>query len=39
MIFGGREMKGTAVSMGNPHIVFYLDDIEKAPAYVDGTAH
>ena len=36
MIFGGREMKGTAVSMGNPHIVFYLDDIEKAPLTTMG---
>ncbi|MCY9281604.1 diaminopimelate epimerase [Bacillus haynesii] len=36
MIFGGCEMKGTAVSMGNPHIVFYLDDIEKAPLTTMG---
>ncbi|KAA6450526.1 diaminopimelate epimerase [Bacillus swezeyi] len=31
MNFGGHELKGTAVSMGNPHIIFYLDDIKEAP--------
>ncbi|WP_077735498.1 diaminopimelate epimerase [Bacillus sonorensis] len=31
MTFAGHDMKGTAVSMGNPHIVFYLDNIEEAP--------
>ncbi|MEI4791046.1 diaminopimelate epimerase [Bacillus sp. FJAT-53060] len=29
--FGTASLNGTAVSMGNPHIVFYLEDIEKAP--------
>lgn len=29
--FGTATLHGTAVSMGNPHIVFYLDDIEQAP--------
>ncbi|MDM5299354.1 diaminopimelate epimerase [Bacillus pumilus] len=29
--FGITALHGTAVSMGNPHIVFYLEDIEKAP--------
>lgn len=29
--FGMATLNGTAVSMGNPHIVFYLEDIEKAP--------
>ncbi|MEM5029243.1 diaminopimelate epimerase [Priestia sp. WB3] len=29
--FGTTTLNGTAVSMGNPHIVFYLEDIEKAP--------
>ncbi|MER3114414.1 diaminopimelate epimerase [Bacillus altitudinis] len=29
--FGATTLNGTAVSMGNPHIVFYLEDIEQAP--------
>ncbi|MCM3230758.1 diaminopimelate epimerase [Bacillus altitudinis] len=29
--FGKATLHGTAVSMGNPHIVFYLEDIEQAP--------
>ena len=29
--FGTTILNGTAVSMGNPHIVFYLEDIEQAP--------
>ncbi|MEK4568101.1 diaminopimelate epimerase [Bacillus sp. FSL K6-3458] len=29
--FGTTTLNGTAVSMGNPHIVFYLKDIEQAP--------
>ncbi|MCY7453596.1 diaminopimelate epimerase [Bacillus altitudinis] len=29
--FGTTTLNGTAVSMGNPHIVFYLEDIEQAP--------
>ncbi|MGG3642597.1 diaminopimelate epimerase [Bacillus gobiensis] len=29
--FNNTELKGTAVSMGNPHIVFYLSDISEAP--------
>ncbi|MEC3607429.1 diaminopimelate epimerase [Bacillus glycinifermentans] len=36
MEFGDREMRGTAVSMGNPHIVFYLNDIEEAPLNTMG---
>lgn len=31
MTFGEAELKGTAVSMGNPHIVFSVADIEQAP--------
>lgn len=31
MTFGEAELKGTAVSMGNPHIVFPIEDIEQAP--------
>ncbi|NPC94036.1 diaminopimelate epimerase [Bacillus sp. WMMC1349] len=31
MSFGSYKMRGTAVSMGNPHIVFYLNKIEDAP--------
>jgi len=29
--FGTTTLNGTAVSMGNPHIVFFLEDIEQAP--------
>ncbi|MBL4977813.1 MULTISPECIES: diaminopimelate epimerase [Bacillus] len=31
MTFEEAELKGTAVSMGNPHIVFPVADIEQAP--------
>ena len=31
MEFGKERLKGTAVSMGNPHVVFYVNDIEQAP--------
>ncbi|MCY8454618.1 diaminopimelate epimerase [Bacillus spizizenii] len=31
MTFGEAELTGTAVSMGNPHIVFPIADIELAP--------
>ncbi|MCY8196304.1 diaminopimelate epimerase, partial [Bacillus spizizenii] len=31
MTFGEAELTGTAVSMGNPHIVFPIADIEQAP--------
>ncbi|MCY7583499.1 diaminopimelate epimerase [Bacillus safensis] len=34
--FGTTKLNGTAVSMGNPHIVFYLEDIEKAPLHTLG---
>ncbi|MEN2454069.1 diaminopimelate epimerase, partial [Bacillus sp. JR_15] len=34
--FGTTTLNGTAVSMGNPHIVFYLEDIEKAPLDTTG---
>ncbi|MBG9820463.1 diaminopimelate epimerase [Bacillus safensis] len=34
--FGTAKLNGTAVSMGNPHIVFYLEDIEKAPLHTLG---
>lgn len=30
-IFGGEEYEITTVSMGNPHVIFYLNDIEEAP--------
>ncbi|MBT2733509.1 diaminopimelate epimerase [Bacillus sp. ISL-7] len=29
--FGNKTYTATLVSMGNPHIIFYVDDIEKAP--------
>jgi len=29
--FNGGTYNGTAVSMGNPHIIFYVDNIEEAP--------
>ncbi|MFC7372361.1 diaminopimelate epimerase [Fictibacillus iocasae] len=31
VLFDGTELFMTAVSMGNPHAVFFVDDIEKAP--------
>ncbi|MBD0407675.1 diaminopimelate epimerase [Bacillus siamensis] len=30
-VFGETELSGTAVSMGNPHIVFPVEDISQAP--------
>ncbi|MED3724796.1 diaminopimelate epimerase [Priestia filamentosa] len=29
--FAGQEYNITAVSMGNPHVIFYVDHIEEAP--------
>jgi len=29
--FNGETYNGTAVSMGNPHIIFYVDNIEESP--------
>ncbi|MGE6629945.1 diaminopimelate epimerase [Bacillus sp. NPDC077027] len=29
--FGKATLRGTAVSMGNPHIVFYIENIQDAP--------
>ncbi|KZZ83430.1 diaminopimelate epimerase [Bacillus sp. SJS] len=31
MIFQGEAYEITALSMGNPHIIFYIDDIQTAP--------
>lgn len=28
---GGRELSGTCVSMGNPHCVFFVDDVARYP--------
>ncbi|MDQ0229737.1 diaminopimelate epimerase [Metabacillus malikii] len=36
MEFAGKVYEGTAISMGNPHIIFYVDDIEKAPVTTLG---
>ncbi|SET34121.1 diaminopimelate epimerase [Oceanobacillus limi] len=30
---GDRDLHVTAVSMGNPHAVYFVDDIEQAPLY------
>ncbi|MGE7218202.1 diaminopimelate epimerase [Priestia koreensis] len=30
-LFAGEEYEITTVSMGNPHVIFYLNDIEEAP--------
>lgn len=35
-IVAGEELKVTAVSMGNPHAVFFVEDINKAPLYELG---
>ncbi|WP_082799274.1 diaminopimelate epimerase [Geobacillus sp. B4113_201601] len=35
-VIGGREYALTAVSMGNPHAVFYVDDIRQAPVEALG---
>lgn len=32
----GHELQMTGVSMGNPHAVFFIDDIEKAPVLTVG---
>ncbi len=32
----GGEYEITAVSMGNPHVIFYVDDIQKAPVTTLG---
>ncbi|PGT89242.1 diaminopimelate epimerase [Bacillus sp. AFS040349] len=34
--FSGQQYDVTAVSMGNPHIIFYVDDINKAPVTTFG---
>lgn len=34
--FSGHFCEGTAVSMGNPHIIFYVDNIEEAPVTTLG---
>lgn len=36
MDFNGQIVEGTTVSMGNPHIIFYVDDIKKAPVTTFG---
>ena len=33
---GGKEFKGTFVSMGNPHFVIFVKDIRKTDVAVDG---
>ena len=33
---GGREFRATAVSMGNPHCVVFVDDAENFPIYEFG---
>lgn len=35
-VAGDQEMNITAVSMGNPHAVFFVDDIKDAPLYELG---
>ena len=35
---GGKEFVGTAVSMGNPHFVIFVDDISKTPLETWGPA-
>ncbi|MDR0139926.1 diaminopimelate epimerase [Metabacillus idriensis] len=34
--FDGSVYHGTAVSMGNPHLIFYVDSIESAPVLTLG---
>lgn len=34
--FDGQEYRATAVSMGNPHLIFYVDDINRAPVTTLG---
>jgi diaminopimelate epimerase len=36
MKFNGETFEATTVSMGNPHIIFYVDDIEQAPVTTLG---
>jgi diaminopimelate epimerase len=36
VIFSGYAMYMTAVSMGNPHAIFFVDDINKAPLHSLG---
>lgn len=36
MVFSGHTLRGTTVSMGNPHIIFYVDDITQAPVTTLG---
>lgn len=36
-IIDGKEYYITAVSMGNPHVVFFVDDIKKAPVDTLGS--
>ncbi|WP_106496804.1 diaminopimelate epimerase [Lentibacillus sp. Marseille-P4043] len=32
-LIDGQQLEVTAVSMGNPHAVFFVDEIDKAPLY------
>lgn len=34
--FNGSDLNMTAVSMGNPHAIFFVDDIEEAPLHSLG---
>lgn len=34
--FDGQAYRATAVSMGNPHLIFYVDSIEEAPVLTLG---
>jgi diaminopimelate epimerase len=34
----GQTLKGTAVSMGNPHLVFFVDDVDAVPLESWGPA-
>ncbi|WP_243290438.1 diaminopimelate epimerase [Bacillus sp. FJAT-47783] len=36
MDFNGQIVEATTVSMGNPHIIFYVDDIHNAPVTTFG---
>jgi diaminopimelate epimerase len=36
LIIDGTQVVGTAVSVGNPHFVIFVDDIETAPLYTLG---
>ncbi len=37
-LVGEEDLYATAVSMGNPHVVFYVDDIADAPIQTVGPA-